>query len=414
MKTPLPLAAILMFALVEPSFAFDTTSPLPNPIPKKQEDFYWDAYRQIGTCMSQRQPEYPKSALSGLKLLDKSAIMSSKWSHVFPDGSELKACRTGASGKKLKPMLRLAIPKLYKDQGQSKNTVEVDTAISWFSSHSTKARYEGDGVARELLKETLLSWADANAIRSYRSNIPNAVDFKFLTLVGAIMNATSEIAPDLSDEERKRLTPWLARLAGLVVSARFQYRQDNKSYHAAEIVLVWSIMVGDDKTTQSVIDVYKQAISDMRPDGSFPIDSSRGGMGITYQAHSTSHLVMIAAILKKSKGVDLFKYTIDGRSIQDAVGFVVASIKEPGVTNSKYAVSCPNAGDYWGSVSGPSIYFVKDRAAFLTVYDAVSGDKSFHEWTRQRFWTMTHNAQMSEINGGAPACLMAVKPMKSP
>lgn len=411
MKTPLLFAAIILIALAKPAAAFDTTSPPPNPIPKKQEAFYWDAYRQIGTCMSQRQPEYPRLPWPELKPSEMSAIISSKWSHVFPDGAGIKACRTGASGKKLKPILRLKFPKLYKDQAQSKNFVEVDTATSWFSSHATKARYEGNGAARQLLKETLLSWADANAIRA---NIENASEYKFLTLVGAMMNAASEVAPDLTDEERKRLTPWLARLAGLVGSARFQYRQDNKTYQAAEILLVWSIMVGDDKTTQRVIDVYKQAISDMRPDGSFPIDSSRGGMGITYQAHSTSHLVMIAAILKKSKGVDLFSYSVDGRSIQDAVRFVVASIKEPGATNSKYAVSCPNAGDYWGSVTGPSNHFVKDRAVFLTVYDAVSGDKTFHEWTRQRFWSMTHNAQMSEINGGAPACLMAVEPMESP
>ena len=64
------------------------------------------------------------------------------------------------------------------------------------------------------------------------------------------------------------------------------------------MTLIWGLMVNDLNAVQNSIYVVKLAVHDMRPDGSFPIDTQRGGMGIDYNRKSYGYLLMMASILK--------------------------------------------------------------------------------------------------------------------
>ena len=95
------------------------------------------------------------------------------------------------------------------------------------------------------------------------------------------------------------------------------------------MTLIWGLMVNDLNAVQNSINVVKLAVHDMRPDGSFPIDTQRGGMGINYNSTSYGYLLMMASILKGKTGEDLFLYRVDGRSLHNGADFVIKSIKEP-------------------------------------------------------------------------------------
>src|SRR5581483_11361147 len=95
-------------------------------------------------------------------------------------------------------------------------------------------------------------------------------------------------------DERAVVGPWLNDLVKRAAASHWKDRADNKVYMRTYIALLWGLMAGDDKPVQDAIFTYKLAIHDMRPDGSWPIDSQRGGMGLLYNSAAASQVVMIA------------------------------------------------------------------------------------------------------------------------
>ena len=188
-----------------------------------------------------------------------------------------------------------------------------------------------------------------------------------MVLISSILTTTAVISESLDSKERQVLGPWLNNLIKNVANSTWKDRQNNKAYQKSYITLIWGLMVNDLNAVQNSINVVKLAVHDMRPDGSFPIDTQRGGMGIDYNNKSYGYLLMMASTLKDKTGVDLFSYNVDGRSLHNGADFVIKSIKEPSKINSIYAISCPDGGDRWGTVEKPSTYFIK-LATELMVY----------------------------------------------
>lgn len=187
-----------------------------------------------------------------------------------------------------------------------------------------------------------------------------------MTLVVAILTTTAAIGPDLEDQDRVIVGSWLNKIVKKIAANKF-YQQDNKSYMSAYITMLWGLMTQDFDAVQKTIDVVKLAIHDMRPDGSFPTDSQRSGMGLHYSSMATGHLVMMSALIYSNTQQDLFSYTVKGRSIHNAVNFILNGIKNPVITNQLYATSCPGGGDRWGTVTNPSMSFSL-RATYLVAY----------------------------------------------
>ena len=125
-------------------------------------------------------------------------------------------------------------------------------------------------------------------------------------------------------------------------------------------------MINDLKAVQHSIDVVKLAINDMRPDGSFPIDTQRSGMGLKYNADSYGYLLMMASLLKDTTEQDLFKYNVDDRSLHNGADFVIKGIMDPSKTNQIYAISCPG-----GVIDGDQLKTFKSfikSSTYLMVY----------------------------------------------
>ena len=345
-------------------------------------------------------------------------LATREWRDVYPNGQALQ------SADVLLTYVSPPQPIIHADPPNSKSRYgdrnpKIDYALNWFAQNLVRARFEGSqGRTIFILKNTLISWAQANALSGNLgdSEMPNGIEYTVSVLILGIENSISTIIPILNYQEKKIIGHWMDNLIKRVANSRFgdtqkTFRASNGPYRQALIVLLWALIIDDDLAVQSVIDTYKTAIHDMRPDGTFVIDSNRGGMGLQYQSVSTNNLIMIASLIKFRYNIDLYKYSVNGRSIETAIEWVIKSISEMGKLNLIYARPCPNAGDRWGAVNAPSRGFV-NHLHYLVVHARINKDspnknKILSQWG----YFFTHKYSDNEINGGSVIALFAIKPI---
>jgi hypothetical protein len=365
----------------------------PNDLlaPKELERF-WNTHKTAKICQEFKvfAPGYPLTVD-----VQKPEVLSSKpWRSTFTRVD-------GASGCLMNPpTVRIPKPiaKVKLDENYGERVVEIDQAATWFRNLTAYYRLTRDPVAGQQLRDGLRIWANAKAL-SQGINVSwgkKPVDYQMMAAIMSLLAATTEVAPELNTTEKEAIGPWLNDLVARVAKSSWMHRQDNKQYLKTQVALIWGIMTKDPKSVQDAIRTFKQAIHDMRPDGSFPSDSQRGGMGLDYNSAAAGHLVHIALAIKTNYGVDLFEYEVDGRSIHDAVDWVVKGMQDPAGTNPIYAISCPDGGDRFGSLSSPNDHYVNESGYLL----------AYAEWFPDRpsaqFINSYYEKLPSEYNGSRP------------
>ena len=343
------------------SFSLNVSSKPPGVLSKYDTEQLWTAYQTADECF--KHPDYGKGKGYRLKLQKEAAFLKTVWRNPFyPDSPKSGSASVGAV-----PPNPLTVVIL--DESYGERNSQVENTAKWFRSASNALRQGASENTKNLIRRTLTNWAQAGAL-AHGINVSwgsKPVDWQVMTLISALVTTAAAMAPDFSPEDRALIGPWLNGLIKKVSASHWKDRQDNKAYMTAYITIVWAFMVSDDKAAQNSVDVIKLAIHDMRPDGSFPIDSQRSGMGLKYSTDSLGYLVMIAALVQVNTGQDLFSYDANGRSLHDAVNFIVKAIKNPSEINKIYAITCPEGGDRWGSITKPSLSFI-NAASFLVVY----------------------------------------------
>lgn len=360
----------------------------------------WNAYATASQCLD--HPAWGGTRSIKIKARD-AAAFAGAWTSPFPPVTGSAQCR--AEPGRLNPPA--VIQRVKVDEKYGERLYDVDNAAKWFRRLTTYSRYSNDPVARQLVKDAIVAWARGGGLSSgiHVSYGKQPVDYQMAVTIGALVTATAALASEFTAEERAVVGPWLNDLVSQVAGSVWQFRYDNKPYMSAYIALLWALTIGDDATVQNVIETYKLAIHDMRPDGSFPVDSQRGGMGLVYGAASAGSLVNIATALKQARGIDLFAYSVDGRSVHTAVDFVVAAVQDPGGVNSKYAINCANAGDRFGSIAEPTQFFIEESSSYLLSYASLFPDRRSSQYIAAQLGDRP--AMDSEKSVGAPACLYA-------
>ena len=322
----------------------------------------WNAYKKAPKCFE--HPTYGHGVGYKLKKIHKKEFMNNSWISPFYKYEEDNKHKIKLGKNLPKPIITI---NLNEDYGE--RHPQADSAIEFFQKAAYVARVGKSTKEVEKVKTVLLEWANNNALKG-GINVSwgkKPVDWQMMVLISSILTTTAVISESLDSKERQVLGPWLNNLIKNVANSTWKDRQNNKAYQKSYITLIWGLMVNDLNAVQNSINVVKLAVHDMRPDGSFPIDTQRSGMGISYNNKSYGYLLMMASTLKDKTGVDLFSYNVDGRSLHNGADFVIKSIKEPSKINSIYAISCPDGGDRWGTVEKPSTYFIK-LATELMVY----------------------------------------------
>ena len=333
----------------------DLTSKPKKVLSKNDTESLWNAYKEAPKCFE--HPTYGKGIGYKLKKISKNKFKKNAWTSPFYKYEE---------NNKHEIYLPLTFPKpiitVNLDEEYGKRHSDADSAIEFFQKAAYVVRVGNTFFGEnEKVKAVILDWASNNALKeginvSWGSK---PVDYQMMVLINAILTTTATIAENFNDKERQIVGPWLQNLIKEVSKSKWKDRQDNKAYQTAYITLIWGLMVNDLNAVQNSINTVKLAVHDMRPDGSFPIDTQRGGMGIDYNNKSYGYLLMMASILKDKTRQDLFYYSVDGRSLHNGADFVIKSIIEPSKINSIYAISCPDGGDRFGSIENPSTYFIE-------------------------------------------------------
>ena len=357
----------------------------------------WNAYKVAGQCF--RHPTYGKGKGIKIRQFPASYFSGQAWTDPFHPETPTSGSVSAYSNPP-QPVITVRLNESYGSRN-----ARIDNAAGWFRSAATALRRGMDAEKKEEIIVVLRTWAEFDALKSGINvswgNKP--VDWQAMTLVSAILTTTAAVSSDLSDSDRAIIGPWLNKLISKVASSRWKDRADNKAYFAAYITMLWGLMVSDQQTVQKTVDVVKLAVHDMRPDGSFPIDSQRSGMGLKYNSDALGYLIMMSALIKVNSGFDLFAYEVNGRSLDNGVAFMLQAIQSPSETNKIYAIPCPGGGDTWASVNNPSLSFV-DTATYLAVYAKLNSQSSDAEFIFSKYGDGTK--RRSEVFAVPPGLLI--------
>ena len=241
----------------------------------------WNAYKTAPECFE--HPTYGKGFGYQLKKISKNDFKNTEWITPFFKLDENFKHEIKLTGTIPKPIITVKLDETYGEEN-----VEVNKAREFFKKAAYVVRIGDSDSEVEKVKTVLLDWAKNNALKE-GINVSwgaNPVDWQMMMLINSILTTTAAMGEELNADERQIIGPWLNTLVQKVAKSRWKDRQDNKAYLTSYMTLIWGLMVNDLKAVQNSIDVVKLAVHDMRPDGSFPIDTQRGGMGIDYNNKS--------------------------------------------------------------------------------------------------------------------------------
>ncbi len=213
------------------------------------------------------------------------------------------------------------------DRGQSAEpfAMEVMRATAW--TVATHDRASGRAVARVMNR-----WANGRALTKVdeTSNELYAVNRTVLPVI--VSFAALKSAPGMDREKVGRIERWLSELMRMrrqmAPAPDKTTARNNHHYLNASVDMAWGALVGNQEAFDLGVDAYMDALAELRPDGSLPLETRRGARALWYQRHAIASLVTIAE-LAAVQGVDLYAREVDGRSLHDAIGFLVAAIHDP-------------------------------------------------------------------------------------
>lgn len=357
----------------------------------------WNAYKTAKECMA--GPTYGEGYAYKLPLRDPEAFAAEPWTSPFTPVKGAPECSVPAPALQTpKPMSVIVL-----DESDGERVETVDRAATWFRKTTNYYRYTRDPAAFTLLRDALLDWAEndglGKGIRVSWGQKP--VDYQMMSTILAFTATVAEIAPELTADDRAVIGPWLQDLLKQVAASQWGQRQDNKQFMRTYTTMLWGLIIGDDRPVQEAIFTFKRAIHDMRPDGSWPFDSQRGGMGLSYNSAAASHIVMIATALKRARNIDLFSYEVEGRSVHTTVDWVVRTMQDPVGANRQYAIPCPDSGDRFGSIDNPNMYY-RDVAGYLLAYAELFPERASSQFIVDYFKNLSTPDE--EKNAGTPSC----------
>lgn len=225
---------------------------------------------------------------------------------------------------------------------------DADTASEPFAlavMRDAGAALAGDRAAIGSLIRVLDHWARADALwgGNWRAlNRNYALDRTLLPTIVAF--ATARDQPELQPAARLRIAGWLERLVDSRTPppANSVTRRNNHHYLRGSVDMAWGALTGDDPLFATGIQTYRDALAEMRADGSLPLETARGARALWYQRHAIASLVVIAEIAA-NQGIDLYGAQVEGRSLHDAIRFLLEGIERPAKV-LPYAVADANSG----------------------------------------------------------------------
>lgn len=238
------------------------------------------------------------------------------------------------------PVMTLAVPSKYGNDGPRRDTIDTDGAeqaqaalaplraftaqIVRQANHYSKT---GDAAAARCVLAGLAAWADAGALRQMSD--ANAQFERGSTLAGLSL-ALMQVAPALEkDQQWRKVTGWMNALARQMTdyfdgSTKLAGSRNNHRDWAALAAAGVAVAGGDHRLLDWSAARYRDTVCGATAQGGLPLELARGQKALDYHLFSLDALVPLAAILD-TNGVAAFdmcdgalhrivKFTLDGVS----------------------------------------------------------------------------------------------------
>lgn len=218
-----------------------------------------------------------------------------------------------------------------------------------------------DSIYREQLKKFLIKFAESNSLSeglytnwsaTITENTP--VHFEILPLTLSLIHSFNYTQKLMTQDEKELVGNWLNKIVTTTIKSSWGgSRQDNKAYYRSQIALAWGVIIGDAELVKNSILIFKHAINEMRTDGSFVNESSRGGSANLYQSQATDSLISLATSLEENLGLPASSFEISAKTVWAAATRTLDAFENQVKIASQYGKSCESAS--YGSTAVPDI-----------------------------------------------------------
>lgn len=206
---------------------------------------------------------------------------------------------------------------------------------------STRYGVYGDPSVARCLLATLDAWARAETLLDYD---PKAWSQSWYTVEWTASSAALAVSviraePSLDPASLQRVTSWLDRVARKQLShtAIMGGSQNNHAYWRGLMATSTAVVAADDELFRQGLALFASGIEHIAADGSFPLEMQRGELALHYQNFAVMPL-MATAELARRQGIDLYRYSANGRTLQSAVGFLLSALDDPAVVRKHQAM----------------------------------------------------------------------------
>ena len=218
---------------------------------------------------------------------------------------------------------------------------------------------QASNIYKEQLKNFLIKFAEKNSISEglytnwssvITENTP--VNFEILPLTLNLIHSFNYTNKLMTKGELDLVGSWLNKLVTTTIKSSWGGgRQDNKAYYRSQVALAWGLIIGDSELVKNAMLIFKHAINEMRLDGSFVNESSRGGSANLYQSQATDSLISLATSLEENLGLPALNFEVDKKSIWNAASRTLDAYDNQVKIASQYGKSCESAS--YGSTAAP-------------------------------------------------------------
>jgi hypothetical protein len=195
----------------------------------------------------------------------------------------------------------------------------------------------GTSQSRQILTKNLLAWAQANApvLDPAANDLNHAFEYANMELSKPILMVWPTLRDDplLPASDRQTIENWIVNKLMPVayipggVGGAYPYT-NNWGYFGASVQMADAIRRSDHLTFANAIQEFYVALNQMRPDGSFPLETNRGACSGTYSNVNILHLTSIAE-MAASQGYDLYSWNVNGKNLELAIEFLLNARENP-------------------------------------------------------------------------------------
>jgi poly(beta-D-mannuronate) lyase len=207
-----------------------------------------------------------------------------------------------------------------------------------------------DAAARRAVISNLRRWAKGDALSRFKKRPAATMYYNLDRTLFPTIVAFSLVQdhPDFSAADRGLVQEWLDQLVyrrgpGRPQDPELMSSQNNHGYLSDSVTMAWGIVRGQDTLFRAGVARFVDALDQMRPDGSLPLETARGARALYYQRHAISSLIAIAE-MAAAQGYDLYRLeSANHGSLRRAIEFLVDGVANPALV-LPYAEANMNPG----------------------------------------------------------------------